>query len=200
MIIATCNLEGSSPYSQSRHYDESTAAKKNGESPSDYEDRTWQHRAHVTKGGNLFIPGMAFANALKTSAKRLRIKVKGKGNSEFTKHFEAGVMVLEDLKLPLRLEDADRDTLFVPSDGVRGSGKRVTKHFPRIDEWEGALKFYILDPVITREVFEGVLRNAGKLVGIGRFRPEKCGHYGRFNVKSVDWLDVGDGELTEAAE
>lgn len=200
MKIAICKLVGQTPYSQSKHYDESVAPKKSGELPSDYENRTWMHRTHVTKDGHVFIPAMSFANAIKTSAKRMRIKVKGKGNSEYTKHFEAGVMVLEDLKLPIKLDAIDRDTLFVPSDGIRGSGKRVTKHFPRIDEWEGEVKFYVLDDVITEEVFTQVLTNAGMLVGIGRFRPEKCGFYGRFEVQSVTWQEAEGGSVSEAAE
>jgi hypothetical protein len=202
MKIAICRLVGTSPYSQSKHYDESVSPKKNGELPSDYENRTWKSRTHTTKDGHVFIPAMSFANAIKTSCKRMRLKVKGKGNSEYTKHFEAGVMVLEDLKLSVKTEAVEKDTLFVPSDGVRGSGKRVTKHFPRVDEWKGDVKFYILDDVITEEVFVEVLKNAGLLVGIGRFRPEKCGFYGRFEVRSVEWQEMAGAGFSaeEAAE
>ena len=32
-----------------------------------------------------------------------------------------------------------------------------------------------------------ILREAGKFIGIGRFRPRNNGYYGRFDVESVDW-------------
>jgi hypothetical protein len=193
MKIATVSLKSASgsPYSQSRHYTEDVP-KKAKESAPDYEMRTWQSRMHVNKEGFVEIPGPCFANCLKSAAKRLKIQVPGKGRVEYTKYFEAGVMVTDSLTLPIKSDDVGCDKLFVPSDGKRGGGKRVIKYFPRIEEWAGQVQFYIFDDIITEEVFTQVLRAAGMLVGIGRFRPENCGFYGRFTVESLDWSEVGD--------
>lgn len=191
MKIAAIKIVGVSPYSQSRHYTDEVA-KKPKESAADYEDRTWMHRVHKTKDGMIEIPGSAFANAIKSAAKRLKLQVPGKGRVEYTKYFEAGLMVPDGLVLSVKAEDVERDTLFVPSDGRRGGGKRVTKHFPRIDDWGGNVKCYIFDDIITEEVFSQVVRAAGMLVGIGRFRPENCGFYGRFEVESIAWAEGDD--------
>jgi hypothetical protein len=205
MKSAVCHLVGEGPYSQSRHYDAEEVPKLPKELSDAYEKRTWRSRMHVTKDGHVEIPGSAFANCLKTAAKRLKLQVPGKGRVEYTKYFEAGVMVTSGIVLPVRAADVPCDKLFVPSDGRRGGGKRVTKYFPRIDRWEGDVTYYVFDDIITEDVFRQVLATSGMLVGIGRFRPESCGFYGRFSVKSIRWLEEEDtlraiGEAAGAVE
>lgn len=190
MRVATATLESISPYSQSRHHDEPSLGRASGsktESPKDKEARTWRERCHVDKEGRLFIPPMAFKNCLAEIAKYLSVQIPGKGKSTYTKHFEAGVMVLDGLTLPITKDKVAGEWLFVPADGRRGSGKRVEKCFPVVHEWSGKVQFHILDDVITPEVFEQHLRDAGNFIGIGRFRPRNNGYYGRFAVKSISW-------------
>jgi len=184
MKTATVKLESTSPYSQSRHYQ---VAKLEKESAADFEARTWRERMHTTKDGNVFIPPMAFKNCISEAAKFLGIQIPGKGKSTYTKHFEAGVLVTEALVLPVKASDVDGEWLFVPADGKRGSGKRVEKCFPVIPMWEGAVQFHILDETITQSVFRQHLEEAGKFIGIGRFRPRNNGFYGRFEVMSIKW-------------
>jgi hypothetical protein len=193
MKIATAQLRSMSPYSQSKHYSKDEVPPLPKELAGDYEKRTWRNRMHVTHSGHVQIPRTAFANALKEAAKRLKIQVPGKGKLEYTKYFEAGVMVSDDLTLPIKRDDVRSDELFVPADGRAGSGKRVIKFFPRIDEWSGAVRFYLLDDLIPTDVFERVLQSAGQLVGIGRFRPQSRGFYGRFIIDGIRWAE--DGEI-----
>jgi len=54
----------------------------------------------------------------------------------------------------------------------------------------GNVTFYIFDDIITEEVFRQVLVSAGLVVGLGRFRPESRGFYGRFAVKSIEWSEA----------
>ena len=184
MKTVVVQLESMTPYSQSRHYDTVKLAK---ESSADYENRTWRDRLHVNESEEVFIPPMAFKNCLSECAKFLSKQIPGKGKSTYTKHFEAGVLVMDPLLLGIKKEDVQCETYFVPADGRRGSGKRVTKHFPVIPKWSGEVTFYILDETITPDVFREHLEEAGKFIGIGRFRPRNNGFYGRFVVKSVRW-------------
>lgn len=187
MKIAIAHLVSTSSYSQSKHFSKEQVPALEKELHDAYERRTWRHRMHFDKNGQVFIPPMAFANTIKTSAKRLGMKIAGKGQRTYTKSFEAGVMVIDPLYLGINKDDVSHDELFVPSDGVPGGGKRVTKLFPRIDSWEGEVVFHILDDVIDEKIFRLHLENAGLLVGIGRFRPESRGFYGRFQVKNLIW-------------
>ena len=140
---------------------------------------------HVNEEGFVLIPPMAFKNCLSEIAKFLGEQIPGKGKNTYTKHFEAGVMVVDPIVLPIKKDDVQGEWYFVPADGKRGSGKRVKKCFPVIREWSGELIAYILDDTVTLEVYEKHLKEAGNFIGIGRFRPRNNGFYGRFIVESV---------------
>lgn len=184
MKIARAHLKSVSVYSQSRYHNTEAMDK---EGKNDYEKRTWAERMHVNEQGNVFIPPMAFKNCISEIAKFLAEQIPGKGKSTYTKHFEAGVLVTEPLVLPIKKEDVKGEWLFVPSSGKRGDGKRVMRCFPVIPKWEGIVEFAILDETITEAVFRKHLEEAGKFIGIGRFRPRNNGYYGRFEVSKVEW-------------
>lgn len=188
---ASVTLRSVSPYSQSRAYD---APKKPKETAKDYEERTWKERLHVLDG-QVYIPPMGFKNCLSEAARFLSEQIPGKGKSTYTKHFEAGVLcftpgMLEDLKgNPLKADTVKGEWVFVPSDGVRGSGKRVWKCFPMIYEWQTTIQFKIHDDTVTQPVFDRTLRQAGVLIGLGRWRVRNNGLYGMFTVESFDWKE-----------
>ncbi|MEX3859611.1 hypothetical protein AB3X94_37105 [Paraburkholderia sp. BR10923] len=187
MKKAIATLTGISPYSQSRHY---ITEKLNKESARDYEARTWRDRLHVDGEDFVIIPPMAFKNCLSDAARYLAVQIPGKGKTTYTKHFEAGVLVVEPLRLPFKKKDVAGEWQFVPSDGKRGGGSRVDKCFPVIHTWSGDVEFLVLDDTITRDVFEYHLKQAGNFIGIGRFRPRNNGFYGRFRLDGLKWLDL----------
>lgn len=184
LIQAKAYLKSSSPYSQSKVI---TEPKLPRETHDDYEKRTWRHRLHTTKEGQVFIPASAFSNSLKEAAKFLAIPIPGQGKSLYTKNFESAVQVFEPLMLPLSSDEVEGETLHVPSDGRRGGNKRVWKTFPKIDTWEGEITYLVYDPIITQPVFERVLVASGLLIGIGRYRPRNSGVYGRYTVEKLRW-------------
>ncbi len=179
-FIAT--LESISPYSQSRHHD---TPKLEKESFDNYEKRTWRDKTNSTPDGYIFIPSMAFKNCLSEVAKYLSIKKPGDGKQTYTKHFEAGILVVDGLILPDKKDNIQGEWYHVPSNGKRGGGSRVMKCFPVIPYWKGNVEFIILDETITFKVFEDHLKEAGNFIGIGRFRPRNNGFYGRFKVLSI---------------
>lgn len=184
MKIITAHLKSASPYSQSRAHDE---PKLDREIPKDYEARTWKNRLHLDGKGRVIIPPMAIKNALSEAAKFMSISIPGKGKATYTKHFEAGVTVASPIELGLTADDIEGEWLFLNSDGKRGGGTRVWKCYPLIREWEGVAEIFILDDIITRDVFLQVLEGAGMFIGLGRFRPRNNGFYGRFAVEALDW-------------
>lgn len=185
-VIAT--LESKAPYSPSKEKDHAFPRGKK-ESAADHEERTWRERCHYDENRMVFIPPMAFKNCLSEAAKFLSIQIPGEGKSTYTKHFEAGVLVMEGIPLGVKVDDVEKEPLFVPVNGQRGSGKRVWKNFPRIPVWSGDLTAYVLDDKITEDVFRYVLEQAGAFIGVGRFRPRNNGFYGRFNVVDMVWQE-----------
>lgn len=186
-VTAICTLKSNSPYSQSRHHME---PKKPKESPDAYDKRTWRFHCHADEQGQIFIPGNQFKQALRDAAEYLSEKIAGKGNSTYTKHFTAGVMVLKDLPVGVNVKDVKEFCGPMNADGKRGSGKRVMRSYPIIPTWRGDVEFIILDSVITRDIFERVLREAGNLIGVGRWRPRMGGMNGRFIVEKVKWEEM----------
>lgn len=184
MKTAVATLESISPYSQSRHYQVEKLPK---EGADDFEKRTWRNRMHLTDDGQVFIPPMAFKNCLSEIAKYLGMQIPGKGKATYTKHIEAGILVTDPLVLPVHGDDVPGEWLFVPADGRRGSGKRVNRCFPRINQWSGQVTFHVMDETVTEEVFRTHLEQAGAFIGIGRFRPRNNGYYGRFRVTNLVW-------------
>jgi hypothetical protein len=176
-IIAT--ITGISAYSQSKNHE---TPKLDRELADAYELRTWREKLHTNEAGNVLIPPTAFKNGLASTAKFLSEQIPGKGKQTYTKHFESGVLVVEALILPVHKDQVQSERLFVPSDGRRGGGKRVWKYFPVIPQWGGDVVFYLLDDIITKTVFDKHLDAMGKFIGLGRFRPQNNGYYGRFNV------------------
>lgn len=183
--LATCVLSSISPYSQGNYFTTVRTAKMK----ADEHDATyWRERAHTIKkgpdAGKMYIPAQQVKNALLDAAKFIGMKVKGKGQSTYSKHFAAGVMVNDDLILDVKVAELEPEIVWCAADGKPGSGTKVQRRFPIIDAWEGTFTFTIIDETIDDAVFLEHLKHAGQLIGIGRWRPIKNGRYGRFSVKS----------------
>lgn len=188
MPTATATLESVSPYSQSRFL---LDKREKNEDWDAYEKRIWRDRAHVVKGGpqdgHVFIPPMAFKQAVDSAAKYASIKKKGQAT--YTKHFVSGVLCMDPLVLPIKAADLDYYAGPMSSTGEKGKsgGSVVVRIYPVVNEWKGKQVFHILDDEINPDVFRQVLEIAGRNIGIGRFRPQNGGFNGRFVVKEIDW-------------
>ncbi|MGE0714807.1 MAG: hypothetical protein AB7P02_05140 [Alphaproteobacteria bacterium] len=187
MKIATATLSSVAPYSQSRAHE---APKLDRETHDAYEQRTWREKLHVNDKGNVFIPPMSFKQSLDVAAKQLGLQIPGKGKSTYTKFFLSGVLCIDGPDLGIKKDDVPSERIHANSDGVRGSGKRVWRLFPTIREWRADVVFHVLANEITRDVFEDALAQAGGFVGIGRFRPQNGGYYGRWKVETVKWSEA----------
>jgi hypothetical protein len=184
MHTAITHLESLTPYGQSKYI-----ALKRGdkETAADFEKAHWRDRLHFDNKLGVYIPPMAFKNCMSEAAKYLNLQIPGKGKSTYTKHFEAGVLVTDPLYIGIKRDDVEGVTLLLNADGRRGSGTRVERTMPCIKAWQGDVTWHILDDVITQEVFEKVLKEAGTLIGIGFFRPRNNGFWGRFKCTKLEW-------------
>jgi hypothetical protein len=195
MQIFECEIVGIAPYSQSRNYEVDALQ---GEGKNDYYRRTWHNHMHVNQQGCVYIPPNGFKNCLSEAAKFLSIGIPGRGKSTYTKHIESGVQIAKPIVLfdadgkPIRGKDVPCERLFLPSDGRRGSGKRIWKYYPMIaPPWSGIVQIIILDDTVLQTsrvtsltILEDIIDGAGKYIGLGRFRPRQNGFYGRFDLKS----------------
>lgn len=189
MKVCTVSLQSTVPYSQSAFHE---TPKLNKEGHEDFDIRTWREKATVNADDIVCIPAMGLKMSIDEAAKRLGIKIPGKGTSTYAKRFVSGQICVDDVgpQLGIKKQDLEVIKVFANLDGVRGSGKRGMRYFPFVPSWKTTATFHILDDIISKEIFEQTITEAGKLIGIGRFRPEKGGLFGRFKCTKFTWSNA----------
>lgn len=187
--VATLTLASITPYSQSRQHDE---PKLEGENHEAYDMRTWRSKLSVaTRDGKptVVIPAHGLHQAIAAAAKYSKRQIPGQGKATWTAKFLSGITLFEDPALNIDPATVGCVTISANADGVRGSGKRVPRRFPILPEWEATFDVFVLDQIITQDVFREMVEIAGMFIGIGRFRPQNGGTNGRFRIKSLVWQD-----------
>jgi hypothetical protein len=184
---AIVTISGITPYSQSRQHTEPTL---DGEGKDDYDIRTWRSKLNLSlDGSSVVIPAHGMHQCLAAAAKYSKKQIPGQGKATWTKKFEAGIAILDDINLGIDPAEVTAVTISANADGVRGSGKRVARRFPVMHEWGAEFEVMVLDPIITEPVLREMVTIAGMFIGVGRFRPEKGGTNGRFKLDGFAWND-----------
>ena len=181
MLVCTVTLKGTTPYSQSRVLQ---TPCQPGESKDAHDQRYWREHIHADDNG-VFIPPMAIKNCLADVARYLGESVPGKGKSTYTKHFEAGTLVVDPIYLGIKQDKIQGERIYVSSDGKKNGSSKVWRTYPVIPPgWTGEAKIILLDPILIDkpDKVKQYLEQAGRFIGIGRFRPRNGGYYGRFEV------------------
>lgn len=189
MRRCTVKIQGMSPYSCSRRLSDAEYPKLEKEGAEAYDKRLWREHATTTPEGIVCIPAMAFKMATDEAVKRLGLQVPGRGKTTYSKFFVAGQLCEENVSLGIHKDDLQSITISANADGVRGSGKRVTRMYPIVQQWTCTPIFAVMDDAIPASIFERAVVEAGRLVGVGRFRPEKGGMNGRFMPTSFQWVE-----------
>lgn len=190
MKIVNVTIKSATPYSQSKAVDPDQFPKLEKESADGWDKRLWREKATFDQNGIVCIPAMALKMSVDEAVKRLNIGIPGRGKSTYTKFFTAGQICEADVPIGIHKDELEAIDIWANADGVRGSGKRVRRRFPIIKGYEATARFAILDDIIPQAVFEKAITEAGRLVGIGRFRPEKGGFLGRFHATDFKWQTV----------
>jgi hypothetical protein len=188
--VATVTLVGIAPMTQSRAHE---TPKLDGENPNDYDIRTWRNKLTTeTVDGKptIVINAHGVMQCFAAAAKYSKRQIPGQGKATWTAKFTAGITLLESPKLNIDPATVQSITISANADGVRGSGKRVPRRFPVIPiGWSTTFDVYILDPIITEQIFREMVELAGMFIGIGQFRPQNGGTNGRFKLDRLDWQD-----------
>jgi hypothetical protein len=188
--VATLTLTGIAPYTQSHQHDD---PKLDGEGMNDYDIRTWRSKlnAEVRDGApTVVIPAHGLMQCIAAAAKYSKRQIPGQGKATWTAKFTAGIMLMENPALNIDPATVASITISANADGIRGSGKRVPRRFPSMPSgWSTTFDVYILDPIITEQVFREMVELAGMFIGIGQFRPQNGGTNGRFRIDKLAWAD-----------
>lgn len=132
--------------------------------------------------GDLYHPGAAIARLLREAG--ANHKVKGSRRSvKFA--IPSAVIILDDTiglinpdtDAPLNDFEVDSRPVVIPS--TKG---RVMRHRPRVDRWAMTFRLEIDDDLLPPDFINQLLSEGGRKVGLGDFRPERGGPFGRFIV------------------
>ncbi len=187
-------VEGMSALTWSRYHNTPRKAGAQQENDEQYEQRCWKEKFWYNPDGKILIPGRAFRGALVSYNQYAPKKIKGMGQATYTKRFLRGVMATGDAIVDATREDVIESPEFVPVQ--KGKSTRVLRIYPILDlmkeagvHWVTEIEFLITDPVIGNDIFEQSFRDAGIFIGVGRYRPEVGGFYGRFQPMKFEWRE-----------
>lgn len=152
-------------------FDEQWVEKK---ASTNYEKEALK-KLYVDSEGTFYQPATHIDRALIEAGKK--IKVKGSGKATYSKLFGSMVSVQEfEIVHKIQNYEIHKSLVVIPS--TKG---RVMRYRPMFKKWK--LEFNIeFEEEIPPEVVKEALEIAGKYVGIGDWRPEKKGKFGKFQV------------------
>ena len=171
-------IKGISPYLMHKFGEEDSEKKTKPKVGSPDYEADVDKALYKLPNGKIYVPSTQVHGSLMEAGKQM--KVVGKGKATYSKLFGAFVIIDPDVLIMANQEwETDKRAVVVPS--TKG---RVMRYRPKFMEW--GLKFNILitDDEIHESVVKEGLERAGNYCGIGDFRPQKKGSFGRFQVVS----------------
>lgn len=96
-----------------------------------------------------------------------------------------GITILDGKFKPAKDFEVDARPVTIPS--TKG---KIMRYRPRWDEWSARFDLSIESDILTVEDSHMLLTEAGTIIGIGDFRPEKRGPFGRFRVTNFKKLSM----------
>lgn len=146
--------------------------------------------------GTLYLPGPALAKMLSNAGSNH----KQRGSRRSMRFIvPAAILVLgDDISLlddngePLTHFEVDSRPVVIPS--TKG---RIMRHRPRLNQWACEVPLQVDETLIEASLALQLLQEGGSRHGVGDFRPEKTGQFGRFEV--VSWKLIA-GEPAKPAD
>jgi len=132
-------------------------------------------KLYIDSEGTIYQPATHIDRALIEAGKK--IKVKGQGKATYSKLFGSMVAV-EEFEIVHKIQDYEIHKSLVVIPSTKG---RVMRYRPMFKKW--VLEFHLeAEEEIPADAIKEALEIAGKYVGIGDWRPEKKGKFGKFQV------------------
>jgi hypothetical protein len=137
---------------------------------------------YKNKDGQFYFPGAAIARLLREAGGNHKLKNSRKSIKYIV---PAAILVPQDTiiitngdgKTPAKDFEVDSRPVVIPA--TKG---RIMRHRPRFDNWSASFSVEVDDDMLPVEFIQQLLTEGGSKIGIGDFRPEKGGPFGRFRV------------------
>lgn len=140
-------------------------------------------KVYRTEEGQLYIPAFAFRSSLLGSCAKRKI-----GKLTANQAVSAGVFCAETQCLLIHPKNSKPVTDYkinVMRAVVQRQGVRRAR--PEIPEWATLVAFEVDDSFIAPEHILELMTIAGRMQGVGDYRPAKRGPFGRYTVEPHKW-------------
>lgn len=137
--------------------------------------------------GQLYLPGTCFARMLREAA----ASHKQRSSRKSMKYVIPSAVLVTDDIVPLvhfdgkPITDFEVDSRPVVIPATKG---RIMRHRPKIEEWRCEVHLDIDETLIAANFVQEIASSGGRQLGVGDFRPEKSGPYGRWLI--AEWQSI----------
>jgi len=107
-----------------------------------------------------------------------QFKIVGKGKSTYSK-LVASTVEIEPFMI--ELEAGKYEVFRISAVNPMTKGRMMTER-PKYNKWKAEFEIVLNDPAVPVSVINEILEHAGKYVGVGDWRPEKKGMFGKFII------------------
>ncbi len=139
-------------------------------------DQDIEEKFYKDGRGRIYTPSTYLRGMLVEAGKNF--KIQGKGKSTYSKIIGSSVNIHPDAIVH---EKQKWDTFTISAVNPMTHG-RMMVHRPKMDEWELVFEVMFNSEDIPVEVMKNILDYGGQYVGIGDWRPQKKGQFGKFIV------------------
>lgn len=189
MKVAQIEIEGLSPILFNRFFEENEKPETSRRGKKDY--GTPREQAEKTlyqdKDGTAWMPCFWITGALKTVASDYKLV----GTRKSVKSIIGGAVRPLCEKIYFN-EGYNKDNFEIDSRPVVIQRARIQKHRARFEDWSIKFELEFEDDLIDPDLLNKMLVDAGRRAGIGDYRPQKGGSFGRYLVTSFKHKNVDD--------
>jgi hypothetical protein len=138
---------------------------------AEIEDKLYQD-----ENGKTQLPATYLRNSIVEASKQF--KIVGKGKSTYSK-LVASTVQIEPFYIELIAEKYEVFRISAVNPMTKG---RMMTERPKYTKWKASFNLVLNDPAVPSSVINEILEHAGKYVGVGDWRPEKKGMFGKFMI------------------
>lgn len=145
----------------------------------------YEKSMYLDDTGNLYLPSAAFRNALIAGSKGRKIGKVGAAGVVAGSVFPVvdRVTLLDPkTKKPLTKSACVEDKRSAVNNNCKPPA-RILAVRPKVEKWACVLLLSVDLTLINLQVLDEIIQIAGKIIGVGAFRVEKKGTFGRFDAK-----------------
>jgi hypothetical protein len=133
----------------------------------------------------LWLPTIWVTGTIRTVASDYKLP----GTRKSVKSISGGAIIPVEEKMYFE-EDYHLKDIEVDSRPCVVQRARIMRHRARLEKWSCTLDLQIDETILPVDHVQAILSDAGKRAGLGDYRPQKGGPFGRFFVSS--WKEIED--------